>query len=124
MIAEQQTGAVRVHNDRLIVGGNIILSDEEKFQTASAPREDILQNMFAEKQYNQSSQIRLKCNLPNESYSSQGTAVYRCILSTETELKEERKFQITEVNPVVIHTPVVCIPKLYAIIKICAAFIA
>jgi hypothetical protein len=108
--AEAAIVKIKCKNDKLIFNGQTIMSDIEKEEETSNPiaipegQEEIGDNVFYK------SGLVIPGTLANEEYSSEGVVDYKPIVNigNETVFEIEEQYEISDINPVVVHTPVVC----------------
>ena len=108
--AEASVKKIKCKNDSLTFNGQIIMSDAEAEEETTAP------NDIPEGQEEIGEDVLYKAGLvipgttANEEYSSSGTIYYKPVvnISNDTSLDTDTEYEIEEINPVIVHTPVVC----------------
>ncbi|WOO35096.1 DUF5704 domain-containing protein [Anaerocolumna sp. AGMB13020] len=108
--AEAAIAKIKCKNDKLIFNGQTIMADTEKEEQTANPiaipegQEEIGENVFYK------SGLVIPGTLANEEYSSEGKVDYKPIVTigNETVFEIEEQYEISDINPVVVHTPVVC----------------
>lgn len=108
--AEAAIAKIKCKNDKLLFNGQTIMSDTEKEEQTANPiaipegQEEIGDNVFYK------SGLVIPGTLANEEYSSEGKVDYKPIVTigNEAVFEIEQQYEISDINPVVVHTPVVC----------------
>jgi hypothetical protein len=108
--AENALVKIKCKNDKLIFNGQTIMSDIEMDEETSNPiaipegQEEIGQNVFYK------SGLVIPGIRANEEYSSEGIVAYKPVVNigNESSFEIEEQYEISDINPVVVHTPVVC----------------
>ena len=98
-IAEQKAKDITVWNDTFIIDGETILDGSHVTSQAPEPKQlsgERLQTFRSE-------DLMLPHTKRNGEYDTYGVAIYRDVLSGQT-----KQFNVNRINPVVVHTPVVC----------------
>lgn len=117
--ARADTRQPRVRSDRFLLDGNVILSDEfEDNGTGAGLRSDALERFansgkIAETSYIQSylSGIELDEEKPNGEYKTSAMITYTGD-GSNINTPENVTVELTDMNPIRIHTPVVCLGKI------------
>ncbi|WP_051685594.1 DUF5704 domain-containing protein [Clostridium sp. KNHs205] len=108
--AEAAIVKIKCKNDKLVFNGQTIISDAIKEEETTNPiaipegQEEVRDNVFFK------SGLVIPGTLANEEYSSEGIVNYKPIVNigNETIFEIEEQYEISDINPVVVHTPVVC----------------
>ena len=98
-IAQETAGDVWVRNDELIIDGEVVL--DGSFAEAQAPEPEKLHGERL--QSFRSEDMTIPHTKRNDSYATFAVAFYRDVLDQHSE-----QHVVKHVNPVVVHTPVVC----------------
>ena len=112
--AEQAVGPIQVNNDELVFNQTILMDSGIHDTKAPVPKpipEAPLNSMNDLYQ----SQLKIDANLSNGLKTSQGELKYVTVIDTEN--RQEVIEQLQAINDLIIHTPVVCYPKLNTISK-------
>lgn len=107
--AEKEVGSIRVKNDKFIIDDYTILSSEEYSTDALDPQpipdvESVGNNVLYK------NNILIDAKTLNGEYPSTGTVYYELLHSING--GENERAASVEVNPVIVHTPVVCDPTI------------
>ena len=106
-IAESEVGLIQVKNDKLIIDGFTVMEDNLYPMIASLPKEPPKAAMIG-KDVLYMDNIKIDAKTLNGEYQSTGTVYYKRIAGVNS-TEDERTGRI-DVNPVIVHTPVVCDP--------------
>ena len=108
--AEAAILKIKCKNDKLVFNGQTIISDKIMEEETTNPfpipegQEEVGDNVFYK------SGLLIPGTLENEEYSSEGIVNYKPIvnIANDTAFEIEEQYEISDINPVVVHTPVVC----------------
>jgi hypothetical protein len=115
--AEDEVGKIIVKNDLLKIDGITFLNDKERNSFTDAPNNVKLDNpvgknvLFEHKDSVVDNELTIGEDVLNGTYESRGEVYYRRIENINGTL-DEIITQEVDVNPVTIHAPVVCDPKI------------
>ena len=116
-IAEDEVGQIKVKNDFLKIDDITFLNDRERNSFTDAPRDVILDNpvgrnvLYEHKGSVVNNELTIGEDVLNGTYESRGEVYYRRIENINGIL-DEIIVQEVDVNPVTVHAPVVCDPKI------------
>ncbi|TCK99233.1 hypothetical protein EDC19_0107, partial [Natranaerovirga hydrolytica] len=108
--AQRRVPQIKVNNDRLIIDGHTILSDQIKTQTTDPPNhitdipkigQDVLYT----------NNLTIPTHIENGTYPSTGTITYKKIADIRGKQPETININL-DINPVVVHTPVINTPTI------------
>ncbi|MDF2539255.1 MAG: putative secreted protein [Herbinix sp.] len=114
--AQTYTGKAKVRNDSLIFHGRTVISS--MITETEPPYIDM--SAIPQCYNNISNNVLYKANMiieatkKNGTYPSSGTIVYTALAQISSAKQDKPVFNISSLNPVVIHTPVVCVPSINA----------
>ncbi|SHL10207.1 hypothetical protein SAMN02745136_04092 [Anaerocolumna jejuensis DSM 15929] len=108
--AEAAVDKILCKNDKLLFNGQTMMSDTRKEEAADMPiaipegTEEIGENVLYK------SNLVIPGTRANEAYESTGIITYKPIVNicNREALEVDTDYEINDVNPVVVHTPVVC----------------
>lgn len=105
---EREVPEIKVRNDSLVFEGKTIMEDDWKETKTDSPLE------FPEAGEQTGDNVFYKTGLflpvsrKNGSYASEGKVIYRPQVYIKEQNNKKRSFEIEDINPVFVHTPVVC----------------
>lgn len=105
--AEAAIGNIQVKNDKLIIDGFTVLEDDWHETRATNPREPKKAGMVG-KDVLYKNNIKIDAKTLNDEYESTGTVYYNKIAGVNN--AETVRTGKVDVNPVIVHAPVVCDP--------------
>lgn len=108
--AEAAVDKILCKNDKLIFNGQTIMSDTKKEEAADTPKdipegiEEIGDNVLY------MSNLVIPGTRANGEYGSSGMVIYKPVvnISNSEPMEVDTEYEIDGINPVVVHTPVVC----------------
>ena len=106
-IAESEVGMIQVKNDKLVINGFVVMEDDWHDTRTSLPKEPPRAPMIG-RDVLYKNNLKIDARTLNGEYQSTGTVYYRRIAGVNS-TEDERTGRI-DVNPVIVHTPVVCDP--------------
>ena len=105
---ESLVGEIKVRNDKVIIGGTTVMSDQIGYGTTQAPNMEPLQSLNAvSKTELFAEENELKTGSANQKYLSEGSVTYRKVVSVSGG-SANLSYPIYDLNEIRIHTPVVC----------------
>ena len=106
--ADRYIGPIRVRNDRIIVNGRTVLSDEFCNTRTKDPDMSALSELISGgRRQMYKGNIGLKKEIANQSFPSDGIIIYRKLASLSSG-RDTISYPIYDLNEIRIHTPVVC----------------
>ncbi len=110
--ADRLVGPIRVRNDRIVVGGSVVLSDEICDTRTKDPDMSVLSEMLSGGRVSMyEGGIGLKDAIANQSYPSDGRILYRKAASLSGG-RDTLSYPLYDLNEIRIHTPVVCLGRI------------
>ena len=113
-IAESEVGMIQVKNDKLVINGFVVMEDDWHDTRTSLPKEPPRAPMIG-RDVLYKNNLKIDARTLNGEYQSTGTVYYRRIAGVNS-TEVERTGRI-DVNPVIVHTPVVCDPIIESDVK-------
>lgn len=114
--ANQLTGQAKVRNDYLSFNGNIVMSDT--MALTEAPDLNLMGIAQCLTYTNENTLYKpdnlIEATKKNGTYQTQGSITYTKVAKVGSPKPDTLQYGIEGLNPVVIHTPVVCIPTITA----------
>ena len=106
-VETEEVGEIQVRNDKLIFNGSEIMDSSYVDTTTSAPKEIANPKEISDGSLLVLNQL-IDATKANGEYESSGTVNYKCIVNAGGSTGKELKFDVENINNVVIHTPVIC----------------
>ena len=105
---ETQIGYPIVRNDRLVIDGKIIMDDSFARKSPPKPNKPDSKGKKTENKVLYEFGKSIENQIQNDIYESSGKVIYVLADSVNPEGDNSLEFDIDSVNPVAVHTPVVC----------------
>lgn len=109
--AEKAVGPIEVKNDKLVIDGHNILNGDVWYSTDSSDPQGLTEIEKVGKNVLYKNNIVIDAKTLNGEYNSTGTIYYRLMDGSINAGADVREAPI-DVNPVIVHTPVVCDPTI------------
>ncbi|MFW5645904.1 MAG: DUF5704 domain-containing protein [Acetivibrio ethanolgignens] len=106
--AESEIPEIRVRNDFLSVKGEVLMEPVWQEMSTENPKEFLEAGEQTKDFVFLKQGLYLPVKRPNGTYTSSGKVIYKPLIALKKENERRRTFPIEEINPVFVHTPVVC----------------